>query len=580
MNSNGPLTVSQLAGRFGSRNFTTEMRAASGGNEAGLKKFLLKYPSLFTVKGNMVSLFDGTSSGDPPEETTNGDTGSLSSPNTPTPILRGLPDVSMEMDAVQFFQNKLVKKEERWVQIRSLAGHLSQASADVRNVVGPQLDFRKWLLRHPHIFEVQGELVGLRDGIAAVSTPAMPRRATFGSDTARPPKTPPATRKFPPKTPPPIRRSQSFSEKRVMQQQLPLSPTSADPPVTFTEPVPPSTPIPRRRAPVTMTANEYKAVMFLKDIIEKRGTIKLHNITGHFSQAPEGVRNTIGWTKLELLEFLKKNAAVFTLSEDDVVDLVKNAKLNVIITGSRPQGQGVRTLSGRSGKIFHVAKLWGIIDLGKHEHVFFDKSIMKRQLDDMQKDFSVGEILSFNAVQAPKTSRAKWKATHVWKEHEQCPSESEFSLSSPNSLNAMSPSVSIEEEINRFLPKQIDYIEDAYIDASVSSAGCVKLWNVPSDEEALTTEVKSVSFSMVPEQYRITQEHKGKQMIAPDSAISNYDDVDIPVSKQNGLDNDTKILKEGRLNGVLSAPVSKYVDGSTQTVSTGDIIATQLYNVD
>ncbi len=69
-------------------------------------------------------------------------------------FVRPLPDVSVEMEAVQFFQMKLVKKEERWVPIRSLAGHLSQASEAVRECVGPQLEFRKWLLRHPHIFEV------------------------------------------------------------------------------------------------------------------------------------------------------------------------------------------------------------------------------------------------------------------------------------------------------------------------------------------------------------------------------------------------------------------------------------------
>ena len=52
MNSNGPLTISQLAGRFGSRSFSPDMRTACGGNELGLKKFLLKYPSLFTVKAS------------------------------------------------------------------------------------------------------------------------------------------------------------------------------------------------------------------------------------------------------------------------------------------------------------------------------------------------------------------------------------------------------------------------------------------------------------------------------------------------------------------------------------------------
>lgn len=51
MNSNVPLSVSQLAGRFGSKSFTTEMRTAAGGNEEGLMSFLAKYPSLFHIEG-------------------------------------------------------------------------------------------------------------------------------------------------------------------------------------------------------------------------------------------------------------------------------------------------------------------------------------------------------------------------------------------------------------------------------------------------------------------------------------------------------------------------------------------------
>ncbi len=158
-----------------------------------------------------------------------------------------------------------------------------------------------------------------------------------------------------------------------------------------------------------------------------------------------------------------------------MVTLHKNAKMNVIITGSRPATAGaaasppggatpagaaaVRTLSGRKGKIFHVAKLWGIIDLGKHEHVFFDKSIMKRPLEDLQKDFRVGETLNFNAVLAPKTSRAKWRAIHVWKEAEEQPSagetETEFSRAENDESPLLSPAISIEEEINRFLPPHV-----------------------------------------------------------------------------------------------------------------------------
>ncbi|KAF6029702.1 egl [Bugula neritina] len=51
MNSSAPLSISQLAGRFGSKNFTPEMRTAAGGNEEGLKSFLTKYPSLFNIEG-------------------------------------------------------------------------------------------------------------------------------------------------------------------------------------------------------------------------------------------------------------------------------------------------------------------------------------------------------------------------------------------------------------------------------------------------------------------------------------------------------------------------------------------------
>ena len=54
MNSHVPLTIGQIAGRFGSKTFTPEMRAAAGGNEEGLRAFLGKYPSLFHIEGTIV----------------------------------------------------------------------------------------------------------------------------------------------------------------------------------------------------------------------------------------------------------------------------------------------------------------------------------------------------------------------------------------------------------------------------------------------------------------------------------------------------------------------------------------------
>ena len=554
MNSNGPLTISQLAGRFGSRSFSSEMRSAAGGNESGLKKFFLKYPSLFEVNGNMVSLFDSS------KATAESSVKPATSGGV-TPSGRSLPDVSAEMEGVRYFQNKLMKKEERWVQIRSLAGHLSQASPEVRSVVGPQLDFKKWVLRHPHIFEVQGDLVGLRDGIAAVTAPVGNRNFDDpdlnGLDAVKnmPPKTPPPSRKnFLTRSPGTVRRSKSFSERPTISGTTSTSYESST-----------ITPTARRRnAPVTMTANEYKAVMFLKDIIEKKGPIKVHNITGHFSQAAEGVRNTIGWTKMELEEFLTKNAAVFNVSEDEVVTVNKNAKLNVIITGSRPSGQSIRTLSGRSGKVFHVAKLWGIIDLGKHEHVFFDKSIMRKPVDDLQKHYRVGETLYFNAVLACKTSRAKWRATHVWKENENEPAGSETDLGSD--YNTLSPAGSIEDEINRFLPQhdqdnnpfEVDEIPPFQQIHQINGHSGTEL-NLISDNSILLSSSSSENSSK-----NTTPVHKPKLII--ESRGRGSPEGQRPRSATH--------VANFNVSGRM---MKRYVDTACQTVSTGEIIATQLY---
>ena len=538
MNSNCPLTISQLSGRFGSRSFTQEMRLACGGNEPGLKKFLLKYPSLFTVTGNMVSLFDETKATPSPTPTNGhiGSNGGLLS------LSRSLPDVSTEMEAVSFFQEKLIRKEERWVQIRSLAGHLSQAKMEIRDAVGPQLDFRGWLLRHPHIFEVQGDLVGMRDGLAAVATSAFSRRSLEGlsngvaehkpSVRIMTPKTPPASRRFAPKTPPAMRRSRSFSEKRT----------------TFTNGTSEviQSPIMKPKcAPVAMTANEYKAVMFLKDIVEKAGSLQVHDITSYFGQASEGVRNTIGWTHSEVSEFIEKNDNMFTLTSEDAVVLNKNAKLNVVITGSRPQNQVARTLEGKNGKVFHVAKLWGIIDLGRHEHVFFDKSIMKIPIDDMQKYFTVGETLYFNAVLATKQSRAKWRATHVWRENES--EQPPLGVGYENNAPLSPAASSIEEEMNNLLTA------NRYGDATPSVAGMIPVWNYDKDDDnPRTMAADGESLAMLTESQYMNNSTVNQGSETTKSVVES-------VGKMNG-------------NGVMTCEIS------CQTISTGEIIATQLFH--
>lgn len=48
-------TLHDLSCQFGAKGFTKEMRQIAGGSQAGLKKFLLKFPSLFTIDGETVS---------------------------------------------------------------------------------------------------------------------------------------------------------------------------------------------------------------------------------------------------------------------------------------------------------------------------------------------------------------------------------------------------------------------------------------------------------------------------------------------------------------------------------------------
>lgn len=541
MNSNGPLTISQLAGRFGSRTFSADMRQSAGSNEIGLRKFLLKYPSLFTVRGNMVALCDGKSPPMPASSAAGDDSGGGYGILERSP----LPDVSAELAAVGYFQQRLVKKEERWVLIRSLAGHLSQAEAIIRDTVGPQLDFRRWLLRHPHIFDVQGELVGLKDGVAAIATPAIPvpRREEVTAVIMRPPKTPPPSRRVP-KSPAAIRRSHSFGDKQRLSE-LEAGVGGSTPQLN------------RKDAPITMTANEYRAVTFLKDTIEKKGSgIRLHSLASYFSTAHEAVRTTIGWLRAEQEDFVRRFNTVFTL-DDDLVYVVKNAKLNVIITGSKPSGGPVRTLNGRKGRIFHVAKLWGIIDLGKHEHVFFDKSIMRRPIDDLSKEYKANEMLYFHAVLAPKTSRAKWRATHVWRDGENQPTGSQMDLSSLDRPQ-LSPAASIEDEINRFLPQDSKYpdsdTDTKYADADISSSGNVPVYISSSSNYKLGT--APLSIKMMSEQVQVTEPA-------------------IPV---------TTVMTNGISSLSQSSPNSfggkKCAEVGCQTISTGDIIATHLYYED
>ena len=160
------------------------MLRAVGGNEQGLQQFLLRYPSLFTVDNDTVSANSAT-----PVRTINSSKSQYNK-NKPTisPVSTNkanetgdgtetLPNVSssnnetvwdaktmreIEHEAINFFKKQLTKREEEWLPIVSVAGHASQATPDVRKYVGPQNEFKLFLLRYPNIFVVRDEFCGLK----------------------------------------------------------------------------------------------------------------------------------------------------------------------------------------------------------------------------------------------------------------------------------------------------------------------------------------------------------------------------------------------------------------------------------
>ncbi|VEN55968.1 unnamed protein product [Callosobruchus maculatus] len=132
-----PRTLHDLSCQFGSKGFTKEMRQIAGGSQSGLKKFLSQYPALFCMDGDYVTInsFQHSSSKD---------SSSGKDYNT---------------QAVEYFSEKLAQYGEGTeVPIRSLLGHRSQASPEVRHVSGQHFhEFREFLLKHPEAFCIDDE---------------------------------------------------------------------------------------------------------------------------------------------------------------------------------------------------------------------------------------------------------------------------------------------------------------------------------------------------------------------------------------------------------------------------------------
>ena len=125
-NASHTRSLHDLSCQFGTRGFSKEMRQIAGGSQAGLKKFLLQYPSLFTINGEQVSITQsGRLCGN--DNVGNGskrDDGHLGGRN-------------YNKEAIEYFKNRLrAYGPGTEVPIKSLLGHRSQAPPEVRHISG------------------------------------------------------------------------------------------------------------------------------------------------------------------------------------------------------------------------------------------------------------------------------------------------------------------------------------------------------------------------------------------------------------------------------------------------------------
>ncbi|KAK7864898.1 hypothetical protein R5R35_001987 [Gryllus longicercus] len=151
MDKGGPRTLHDLSCQFGAKGFTKEMRQIAGGSQSGLKKFLAQYPALFSIDGDHVYV------------------NSFTSVNNENDYKGGIKYVSGKRDyaqeAVQYFCNKLMQYGVGTeVPIKSLLGHRSQASPEVRHISGQHArEFRDFLCRYPEAFVVKDDCVILKE---------------------------------------------------------------------------------------------------------------------------------------------------------------------------------------------------------------------------------------------------------------------------------------------------------------------------------------------------------------------------------------------------------------------------------
>ena len=440
--NNQAMPIVKLYDSFADRTFTPQMLRAVGGNEQGLQQFLLRYPSLFTVNNETVSANSAT-----PVRTLNSSSSTKSHHNRPKstaspassseasendPMITSISSNNnlntannnetvwdaktmreIEQEAINFFKKQLSKREEEWLPIVSVAGHASQASADVRKYVGPQNEFKIFLLRYPNIFIVRDEFCGLKGkadlpGILFPPPSPPPKRRVTLSNT-------PGTNLM-------LTRSTSFkSNIRPMLggNSMPSTPTSATTSSMLLSSTS-SLSTTNRNPTQRLTPNEVKAVHYVMRLLHKSGHVLLQSVPGLLARAPEYLSQLIGFTRDDLISFFKRHNAVFQLHTDGTVSVktdavrtllnkndANNNVLQTSLSSTQLAQQSANTITA-TGVVIRIFPKYGIINMDNNEQVFFDiQSCHFETFNDLTCVLNPGDTLNFNAILGPKEGSLK-----------------------------------------------------------------------------------------------------------------------------------------------------------------------------
>lgn len=315
-------------------------------------------------------------------------------PNGPlltAPPIPALFDPVLRRNTMNFLQNYLMTcGAHRYIPIQRLHGCLSYVSPVVRTALPNLKSLTTFLRQYPEVFH-------LKDGMVRLTKPRRNHRYVFPTDSTEGNNT-------------------SAEDGYCNPQEVPKVEVVISTSSEFSD-----------SKPAILPASDFSVILILRRILRPSGSKGFHVaiVIKQLIEFPYDVQKIIGLTRFELRAFVEKYKDFFDIlpnspidssmsSEDTTIESKTPFKIPtsfcvrinpdashmrsrlVDYTWCRDaSGKDASRLEQHVGRVFRVAKSWGIIDLGNHVHVFFDKSIF-RNVSDLQKVFQVSVALFYN----------------------------------------------------------------------------------------------------------------------------------------------------------------------------------------